>query len=182
MEGKRPARNVRHGMTAVEVLVASMLSALLMVAVMGTMRGLKAHERALDLRDPTTSWQRSLAATLQHDLDNARTIKIMPMFFELESVSGASDANSEHAWLPVTIRYEIRQADNESWLVRSERQGPNLKTELVCRQVARLRISQGAGDASLVDAASAQPLPAQLSIAFLQADGTPVFQDVFRQM
>lgn len=169
-------------MTAVEVLVASMLSALLMVAVMGTMRGLKAHERALELRDPTASWQRSLSYVLQQDLDNTRTIKVSPQFIELDTISGASAGNVEDAWLPVKVRYDIRRADSASWLVRTEIQGAVTSGQLVCRDVVTLRVSQGGSSPSALDAGTEQPLTDGLTIEFLQANGRPVFQYVFRQM
>jgi hypothetical protein len=170
-------------MTAVEVLVASLLSALLMVAIMGTMRGLKAHERALDLRDPTASWQRSLAHVLQQDLNNARTIKVMPQFLELQGVAGIGSDHSEQAWLPIVIRYEIRQTDRESWLIRTERH--EATAELVCQGVTSLRASLGAGSGETTNtlgAGSEQPVADGLTIEFLQVQGMPIFQYVFRQM
>jgi hypothetical protein len=184
MDRRHPQKTC-HGMTAVEVLVASLLSALLMVAVMGTMRGLKAHERALTLRDPTESWQRSLAHVLQQDLENARTLRIAPQFIELQGVAGLASGDTENAWLPVVIRYEIRQLEAENWLVRSERHGATARAELVCRDVAAVRVSSGQGQVNhtnALDANREQAVTDGLKVEFLRAGSTPVFQYVFRQL
>jgi prepilin-type N-terminal cleavage/methylation domain-containing protein len=175
----------QRGMTAVEVLVASMLSALLMVAVMGTMRGLKAHERALNLRDPTASWQRSLSHVLQQDLNNARSMRITPQYFELDAIASHQEGMTGDTWLPVVVRYELRQIEDASWLVRRETQGSTSIAQLACRGVTGLRVNQGA---SAMDIENATVRPREqavvdgLTIEFLQADGQQVFGYEFRQL
>lgn len=185
MSKQNQSIRVRSGMTAVEVLVASLLSALLMVAVMGTMRGLKAHERALELRDATESWQRSFAHILEHDLSNAREMRVSPEFLELRGIKASKDGLAENVWLPVTVRYEIRKTDNQSWLVRSEKQGNSIQTELVCQGVTSLGASQGSASLtanSTTVREQEQPISSGMVVYFLTTNGQPIFQYEYRQL
>jgi prepilin-type N-terminal cleavage/methylation domain-containing protein len=175
----------QRGMTAVEVLVASMLSALLMVAVMGTLRGLKAHERALDLRDPTASWHRSLIHVLQEDLNNARSMRVGPQYFELEAIAGHQEGAAVEAWLPVVIRYEIHRVEDANWLVRRETQDSHSTAQLACEGITALRINRNEIVSSNSDKKTGfteMPIVDGLTIELLEDNGKTVLSYEFHKL
>jgi hypothetical protein len=131
-------------MTALEVLAATLLAALLMGALIGVLRGLKAHERTLDIHTPRQPWQRSLGAALEADLASGSTYQWSPQSLTLRG-RGGRDENGRATWLPVVITYEIRAADESSWLVRRELGAPGGSTprpdNLVMAGVTEIRVA-----------------------------------------
>lgn len=109
----------RPGMTAIEVLASTLLAALLMCALIGVLRGLKAQERALDLRSPKSSWQQSLDAVITRDLASAQTVEATPLSLTLRGYAGRDETGIAN-WLPSIIIYEVRADERRSWLVRRE--------------------------------------------------------------
>jgi hypothetical protein len=110
-------------MTAIEVLAATLLAALLMGALIGVLRGLKAHERMLTSHAPRQAWQRSMDAVLEADLASASTYECSPQSLTLRG-RGGRDENGRPTWLPAVTAYEIRATDESSWLVRRELGAP----------------------------------------------------------
>lgn len=109
----------RRGMTAVEVLASAILSALLMTALIGVLRGLKAHEQTLESREMRKAWQRSLDAALAADLHNAVSYELAPQRLTLRGHGGQSEDGAA-TWLPATIVYEVCSTRDDTWLVRRE--------------------------------------------------------------
>lgn len=111
---------VQHrGMTAIEVLASTILSALLMTALIGVLRGLKAHEQTLEQRRPEPVWQASLAAALDADLLHAVSYQLTPETLTLTG-HGGRIGSGESTWLPSMIVYEVRRNDETHVLVRRE--------------------------------------------------------------
>ena len=111
---------VQHrGMTAIEVLASTILSALLMTALIGVLRGLKAHEQTLEQRRPEPFWQASLAAALDADLHHAVSYQLTPETLTLTGHGGRIDSGKS-TWLPSMIVYEVRRNDETHVLVRRE--------------------------------------------------------------
>jgi hypothetical protein len=77
----------RIGMTAIEVLASTLLAALLMTALVGVLRGLKATEHVLELRSSEAGWKNSLDAALAADFANARTFTWTPNSLALDNAN-----------------------------------------------------------------------------------------------
>jgi Tfp pilus assembly protein PilV len=137
------------GMTAVEVLVSTILSAMLMTALIGVLRGLKAHERTLQTRRPEPVWQASLDAALAADLDHAAIYQLTPQALTLRGHGGRTESGASN-WLPSQVVYEVRRNDGSQMLVR--------------REVALAGGSVAAADnVVLLDVAEIRSAPAELS-------------------
>lgn len=107
------------GMTAIEVLASTLLAALLMTALLGVLRGLKAQEHALELRTIDPPWKAMLDAVLAADLANARTYLSTPQSLTLQGFGGRNTAGASN-WLPSTVVYSVQSDGMTSWLVRRE--------------------------------------------------------------
>lgn len=123
-------------MTAVEVVASTLLASMLMVAMLGVLRGLKAQEAALEIRNPTPVWQSTLDSVLQRDLVNSHTYTITPTALILKGHAAKDPQSGTANWLPSTIVYELAQDGERNWLVRH---GQDTR-ELVLADVTSIRI------------------------------------------
>ena len=185
MDGVKP----KHGLTAVEVVVSTMLASMLMVAMLGVLRGLKAHEAALDSRMPVEVWQRTLDTVLQRDLENSRSYQLTGRSLHLEGFAAREAETGSATWEPTTIVYEIVQDGHRNWLVRGETTtpgGPGPR-ELVLANVSAIQ----AGVVIVADETAPRPLPNStrkkmpitdgLAVEFWSTDGGPVYGYRFRR-
>ena len=123
-----------RAMTAVETLAAAVLSALLMTAVVGVLRGLKAQEDALAMRTTADSWERSLTRAMRADFENSHSYLLLPESLWLYGY--ADSEKGQRTWRPSTVVYEVRRTADRSWLVR--------------RTIAAWPASSASGPANLV--------------------------------
>jgi len=65
----------RRGFTAVELVVSMVLASLLMIALMGIVRGLDVKTKALVGKRVKPAWQSVLDRVLRHDFENATEIE-----------------------------------------------------------------------------------------------------------
>lgn len=132
------------GMTAIEVLASTILSALLMTALIGVLRGLKAHERTLEARRPTPAWEASLEAALAADLAPASFYQLTPQALTLLGHGGRTETGTPN-WLPSRVVYEVRRQGDRSALVRreliAEGGGPSAPDNLALLGVAEIRMA-----------------------------------------
>ncbi len=152
------SHNVRQGLTAVEVVASTLLASMLMVAMIGVLRGLKAQEAALETRLPTPSWQAALDHVLQQDLVNSRTYVTSPTALVLKGFAGHNSQSGAANWQPTTITYQIVEEDERNWLVRHEGE----RHELVLANVMSIRtgvISDEMGEVLSQGATSLQDSP-----------------------
>jgi len=153
----------RGGITAIEVLASTLLAALLMAALIGMLRGLKAHERTLDAQAPRRSWQQSLDAALASDLQNAATYEATSQSVTLRGRGGRNQEGLA-TWRPTVVVYEIRQGPEMSWLFRRELPAPGgdapRPDNLVIVEATEIRIACAASSG---DAASAGQAPRAMS-------------------
>ncbi len=143
----------KNGFTAVEVVVSMLLASLLMVAMLGVLRGLKAQTDALKTRSPVPSWQRTLDSVLQFDLENSRTYEQTDGAIFLRGFAGRGVAGP--SWKPATIVYEVLHDGNRSWLVRRELASGH--RELVLADVTTLRLGLSVDGEEIAFPSSAQP-------------------------
>lgn len=142
---------IRSGFTLLELLLATMLSAMLMVGVMAVVVDIGRTSQALKT---TTSAQPDDASTID---EQAMTNWITLLRADLEQSAGRIDTSvgrlemigfhaisssgpAEH--YPVSISYYIKQVGNDSWVIREQKRldvlsNQNINRELVCRGVSK---------------------------------------------
>jgi hypothetical protein len=189
----------QRGMTAVEVLASTILSALLMTALIGVLRGLKAHEQTLQSRRPTPPWQTSLEAALAADLQQASTYQLTPGMLLLTGHGGRSETGMPN-WLPSRVVYEIRRTDGLDALIRREESvaggGPSAADNIALLGASEVRIAlatptdaptspldpSATGPAYQSSVTTDTPVPAQLMIEFWSTSGESIFRYRHRRL
>ena len=109
-----------RGMTAVELLVATTLAALLMVAVTGVLARVSRTRAYLLEVAPPRGWRVQCEALLQRDFANSRHLEISGAGFALEGYAGSDLATGESAHQRSRIEYLV-VGGNSTWLLRRER-------------------------------------------------------------
>lgn len=167
----------RAGMTAIEVLASTILAALLMTALLGVLRGLKAQARLLESRAPEPEWRQALDAILSADLANARTYQATPTSITLSGFGGRTPDGAA-TWLPATVVYAIAGDDRQTWLIRREL--PTIGGEapaaanLVLAGARQIHLGSAVGE--LTPSSSRDlPLPDSLVLTILGAEG-PIYE------
>jgi len=128
-----------RGMTAVELVASMVLASVLMVAMLGVLRGLKAHERTITQKSTRLPWQANLDKVLSHDLANSRTYELTPNGLILRGFAGSDVRTGVSTWLPATIYYEVKNDGNRPWLLRRETPQPDVP-HLVLTDVTSIQI------------------------------------------
>lgn len=139
-------RRHRRAMTAVEVVASTVLASMLMVAVIGVLRGLKAQEDALDLHILRPRWHTTFEKVLGHDLALAHEYELTRQRLTLYGYGGRDPQTRLPNWQPAVISYELVPQEESTWLVRSEFHvggGPPAR-ELVLSGVGAFRFGMAA--------------------------------------
>lgn len=145
----------RFGITAVEVMVSTLLASLLMVAMLGVLRGLKMQAEAVDTRLPAKAWQRTLDGVLQQDLENSRTYELTETSLLLHGYASRNAVTGSATWQRSSIVYKIVSNENQSWLVRRELNSES--RELVLKGVTALRVGMLSEDKKVIPPAAGLP-------------------------
>jgi len=157
----------RSAFTIVELLVASALASILVVALLGTLRSLAIQRKTLFDGGTVEPWRTSLTEQLRWDLCNSRQIEAHPEEIRLAGFASRDFQTDCATFRPCEIIYSICDDGRRHWLVRKEVHTDDLKfdnsrSEVVCAGVARLAVArlgeeldddrsspvQGAGDAA----------------------------------
>ncbi len=184
--GKQPAR--RTGMTLVELVLATVLAAMLMATVLGVLNSLTRQRDLLIGRRPPRAWQSALADQLTRDMWNSRRIAVGPQTLRLAGYAGRDFDSGQATHRPTEITYYVVNDGTQTWLLRrevhlDELSNDNWQTELVCQGVARLEVEHVQQDggrrrlASAGGAAAFRRIPSRLNI--LMFDGKtdrPIFE------
>jgi hypothetical protein len=172
----------------VEVLAATILAALLMSAVLGVLKAVTAHQKEFTrgLPDP---WRSRLCALLEWDLQNSKTVLLIPDGFELRGSAGRDLVSGVPLHCRTSIEYAVKKVRDDSCLIRTEihLDAPNLdsvRRELVLGQVDRIDLGINLSSAGKTipgrDATEGDPLPDQASVALIASDShAEVFRHVF---
>lgn len=176
----RPAQSVWHrrpAFTSVEVLAATALASLLMVAVLGVLGGIAKKERLLERTVATPFWHDQLARQLAADLRHARTLRRQPGRLILSGHGGT--VAGEPTWEETEVHYYAVQTKAAALLLRQEfpapLAGPPGPPEVLHYGNAQLElVSYYAAPATSSDAAAVEPLrdgvlPSRLAIVLLSA-------------
>jgi hypothetical protein len=178
----------RRGLTIVEVLAATLLSALLMSAVLGVLKAVTGHQKVFT-QGLQESWQPQLCALLEWDLSNSKTVLFTDDGFELRGFSGRDLASGMPLHCRTSIQYLVKKVRDESCLVRTETHldAPNLdsvRSELVLSRVERIILGDPGSSTpkttSAADSAEGTPLPEQATVVLIASDShAEVFRHVF---
>lgn len=186
-----------RGMTAIEVLASTILSALLMTALIGVLRGLKAHEKTLQERRPVPPWQESLEASFAADLQHAVTYQSTPQSLILTGHGGRNE-DGYATWTSSQVVYEIQQTETTPLLVRRELPvagGSSVGTTNLAltgaAEIWTMTAAEPASDGEIAltppsappaSVSTETPLPAQLTIELRSPQGETLFRYRHRRL
>jgi hypothetical protein len=133
---RRPSQLlVSRGMTAVELLAAASLAAMLLVSVLGVLTTLSAQSRELLRKTATAPWQQRVADQLRRDLDNARQLSSSRNRLALSGYVGGSGPLREPNLRAADVTYFVTSTSDATYLVREERARDALSNTTVSRQL-----------------------------------------------
>lgn len=184
----------RQALTLVEILAATLLATLLIVAVLGVLTSVTRGQKALLNDGVPDAWQRRLTTQLEWDLENSRSLKLVPEGILLEGYAGRDSQTGAPLHCPSVIAYLVRQEKGATHLVRQETHPESLSlhntwTELVCADVERIelgRAGRGNGNqSSNISKATGKsipngPIPDQLRVAlYKKGNASPIYSNDF---
>jgi hypothetical protein len=184
-----------RAITAIEVLVATMLASLMLGSVVGVLGGLARQERILRKRALTTpAWHVHLADQLQWDLTNSREFVASETGVTLLGFASRDFATHQPISRPAEVTYYLIEAMGDRWLVRreahrDERMNDSVRMELVCRGVDRFQfgpvlVNQPSSTGQIPTVKTANPLATPMTerVAiqlYERSADTPSFDRVF---
>lgn len=169
------------GLTLVELLAATVLSTLLMGAVLGLLTSLTRSQKGiLANHEIPAPWQTRLQGILEWDLQNSRSLISTPRGFQLEGFAGRDFSSGTPLHSPCRITYEIVEAADRRHLVRRETHTESLNldnstTALICLDVEKVVCGvplAGAATAPGSDAPQGLPdgyLPDRVSVTLISS-------------
>jgi hypothetical protein len=186
-------RKSKHslGMTAIEVLVATLLASVMLGSVVGLLGTLTRQERALRKRASIPpAWHAQLADQLQWDLTNSREFIVSPDRITLVGFASRDFATDQPTGRPAQIAYYLIDAIDGRWLARSENHcdvltNDSSRVELLCHGVNSFQfgatlVDQASGRTSKPPAdAIATPVPERVAVQiFSTTSGEPFFDQL----
>ena len=113
---------MRNGFTLVEMLGATLLSALLMAAILSVVTSLGRTQRAFDSATAAADDSADVLALLRFDLANARDVDVDPNKLTIRGVGGLTRDTLRPTHRPAEVAYELEEVAGRRWLVRSQRE------------------------------------------------------------
>lgn len=132
-----PRSQCRPAITLVEILAATVLSVLLMSAIVGVLQGLHRQRVATLPQETSPAWMARLEKRLEWDFLNARQMHVRPGRLTLVGYGSRNFSSGIVVHLPCEVVYRIDHSDGQYWLIREERQfdlatNRNLRSEVLC--------------------------------------------------
>lgn len=130
-------------MTVVELLVATALASMLIVALLGIL-GILAEKRKLLIDESAfVPWHVRLERQLRFDLGNARRFELSPDRLRLLGYAGRNFETGRPTHRRTEVVYRLAPAAGKVWLVRDESQldslsNANRRTEIVCSGIGAM--------------------------------------------
>ena len=177
-----------RGFTLVELLAATALTAVLMLAVLQVLGTLGRSRSAMEKRDGAAApWREDLVNTLRGDLSGATGVRYAPNGIVLATHAALRPGSLVPADEPVTVTYGLTEIHGRSWLCRRQAARAGFSgagepwTELLCPDVTAFELTPAAAALVQVDpAASAKsdlrPVSAAASLRVTLADGSVIEQ------
>lgn len=105
--------------TLVELMLATALTAVLMMAVMSSLAAMNSRQAATSPSAQSSS-EDAVMALLEQDLLNARTWQSRSDGFCLKGFCAMDPSTKAACDLPVTVLYSVQTVANRSWLIRRQ--------------------------------------------------------------
>ncbi len=166
----------RSGMTLIELLAATVLAALVMIATLGVIRSLATARKALDEAAVCQPWKRRLAEQLRADLLQSRLLKWDAQQLRLRGYAGRHPVTGVATQRPTEIVYAVRECGTRAFLVRVETalDAPSLgnhRSELAAEGISHIRIQRREDDeGTSPDARVRRNRPFQRSLDWSKVD------------
>jgi hypothetical protein len=161
---------MRRAFTILEMLAATALTALLMLAVFQVIGSIGRTRAALARQPETGFWRADLLDMLRRDLSNATAVRYEAGGVTLTGHGALNPATLAPTDEPVTVTYGIATIAGRSWLYRLQtpRAGVARRPwrELVCADVTEFSVRPAATAALPVarEGRDAQPVPAAVLV------------------
>jgi hypothetical protein len=136
-------------MTAIEVLVATVLASLMLASVMGVLGGLARQQKSIVNRSELKAWHTRMADQIEWDLQNSQEFVVSADGIRLIGFAGRSFSNSRPTNRPTAIEYYLLRSGTEQYFVRceehlDERTNQNWRVDVVGRGIVRMELGQAA--------------------------------------
>ena len=118
---KRRVFGKRKAFTTVELLVSTVLASILMVALLGVLRGVRMQAEAMESLGTNPAWHATLDRVFHDDFANSTHCRFDGNSLTLTGFAGRQLESMAATWTPAIISYEIVRRDEFGWLVRSEK-------------------------------------------------------------
>jgi type II secretory pathway component PulJ len=105
--------------TAIELVAATALSTLLMVALMMVTASIGRSQAAFEVQERDKGWSEAAVRLIHQDLLNATAVHPEQNRLVLEGHCGL-DEQMERVHLPVMVVYELNEIGDRKWLVRRQ--------------------------------------------------------------
>ena len=153
MEGSKSnlrQRQPRLGLTLLELVAATLLAAMLCVAVMGITADSARRHQAVVSQIPTKPWLAQLSEQIRWDILQARSFRVQSDGLELHGFGSRDFGTSVAYHGPAIITYQIIKVGDVRWLLRRETHTDDLtsnyvRTDFVCTNVEALRLASLSG-------------------------------------
>ena len=127
---------MRRAFTILELLAATALTALLMVAVLLVVGSLGRSRAALAHQPDAGAWRSDLVDTLRRDLTNAAGCDFRQNGMTLVGHGSLDRATLAHGNEPVTVVYGLAVIHGRRWLVRTQSSRAGVSNEVAVVGVA----------------------------------------------
>ena len=191
----------RSGFTLLELVAATLLAAMLCVAVMGITANSARQSREIKNQFPARPWLAPLAEQIHWDIVQARSFRVRPDSIELHGFGGRDFTTAVAYHGPTVVTYQIVKDGDVHWLLRKEAHVDDLtsrffRTEFVCKDVGSIRLSALSGQSDVgrqpadplqdllppmeeQDLQSEGPLPERVVVTMIGQDNqTPILREV----
>lgn len=168
---RRPLKK-QLGMTLLELVAATLLAAMLCVAVLGMTADCARRQQQIVSELPARPWLAPLSEQIRWDILQARSFRLRADSLELHGF-GSRDFSTAVAYHgPAVITYQVVTDGNVRWLLRKELHVDDLsnqyfRAEFVCGDIGSIKLCSLAGRPDVAQLNSG-PLSGQLEQAVEQ--------------
>ncbi len=139
---RRSAATRRDGFTAVELLVATALSAMLMVSILGLLATMNVHCRELMRQSEAQPWKHLLDQQLQRDLANTRQVTVAENQIVLVGYVGTQGLGHDNTLRAAEVTYQIAIVGRTLCLFRNERPMNTPSNAVTSRQLVATGVAR----------------------------------------
>ena len=169
----------RPGFTLAELLAATILSTLMLAAVLGVLTGMTRQQRQLEEMTPREAWQTRFVNQLEWDLVNSRMLIPQKTGFQLRGYAGKDPVTGTLHHKPTLIEYIIHDTGESRILLRKTASySPNSIeagfSEVVAFDVSQIKLTSAVPEtvshAEDVVSLNEGPIPAQVAVLLFDSE------------